>query len=169
MERLPKIRSIHEYLIANKMSTPLNLDHFKMNEILKILNDTIIWRIDSLIQCKFSCLFIGISRDSFHKRRATGGKRKQLRKKRKFESGRPAANTKVSFKRKREEVYFKYYFLLMLKHASIVMMITACQRINHWREIPFIWISSTDKKLREKKLTSICDLSTCKILKVPLN
>jgi len=40
-------------------------------------------------------LIPGISRDSAHKRRATGGKRKSLRKKRKFELGRPAANTKV--------------------------------------------------------------------------
>lgn len=40
---------------------------------------------------------MGISRDSMHKRRATGGKRILLRKKRKFELGRPAANTKVSF------------------------------------------------------------------------
>ncbi|XP_023160818.1 40S ribosomal protein S8 [Drosophila hydei] len=38
---------------------------------------------------------MGISRDSAHKRRATGGKRKSLRKKRKFELGRPAANTKL--------------------------------------------------------------------------
>lgn len=38
----------------------------------------------------------GISRDHWHKRRATGGKRTQPRKKRKFELGRPAANTKVS-------------------------------------------------------------------------
>lgn len=45
--------------------------------------------------CFFMFGFAGISRDSFHKRRATGGKRKQLRKKRKFELGRPAANTKV--------------------------------------------------------------------------
>lgn len=37
----------------------------------------------------------GISRNHWHKRRATGGKRKPLRKKRKFELGRPAANTKV--------------------------------------------------------------------------
>jgi len=42
---------------------------------------------------------MGISRDSFHKRRATGGKRKQLRKKRKFELGRPAANTKIGAQR----------------------------------------------------------------------
>ncbi|CAD5235005.1 unnamed protein product [Bursaphelenchus xylophilus] len=38
---------------------------------------------------------MGISRDSMHKRRATGGKRAQFRKKRKFELGRPAANTKI--------------------------------------------------------------------------
>lgn len=37
----------------------------------------------------------GISRDHWHKRRATGGKRKPIRKKRKFELGRPAANTKL--------------------------------------------------------------------------
>ncbi|NP_001011604.2 40S ribosomal protein S8 [Apis mellifera] len=38
---------------------------------------------------------MGISRDHWHKRRATGGKRKPIRKKRKFELGRPAANTKL--------------------------------------------------------------------------
>ena len=41
------------------------------------------------------CVHAGISRDSFHKRRKTGGKRTSIRKKRKFELGRPAANTKV--------------------------------------------------------------------------
>lgn len=46
--------------------------------------------------CLYFCIIQGISRDSAHKRRATGGKRKSLRKKRKFELGRPAANTKVS-------------------------------------------------------------------------
>jgi len=39
---------------------------------------------------------MGISRDRAHKHRATGGKRIQIRKKRKFELGRPAANTKLS-------------------------------------------------------------------------
>eukprot|EP00239_Pterosperma_sp_CCMP1384_P004979 CAMPEP_0197844740 /NCGR_PEP_ID=MMETSP1438-20131217/1705_1 /TAXON_ID=1461541 /ORGANISM="Pterosperma sp., Strain CCMP1384" /LENGTH=211 /DNA_ID=CAMNT_0043455689 /DNA_START=37 /DNA_END=672 /DNA_ORIENTATION=- len=39
---------------------------------------------------------MGISRDSLHKRRATGGKPAPWRKKRKFEMGRPAANTKLS-------------------------------------------------------------------------
>ncbi|ENN76264.1 40S ribosomal protein S8 [Dendroctonus ponderosae] len=42
---------------------------------------------------------MGISRDHWHKRRATGGKRKPLRKKRKFELGRPAANTKLGDRR----------------------------------------------------------------------
>ncbi|CAM9891556.1 unnamed protein product, partial [Phaeothamnion confervicola] len=41
----------------------------------------------------------GISRDSRHKRRETGAKRPQVRKKRKFELGRPAANTKMGTKR----------------------------------------------------------------------
>lgn len=42
-----------------------------------------------------SIYIVGISRDHWHKRRATGGKRKPIRKKRKFELGRPAANTKL--------------------------------------------------------------------------
>ena len=42
---------------------------------------------------------MGISRDSLHKRRATGGKRPQTRKKRKFESGRPASMTKLAAQR----------------------------------------------------------------------
>lgn len=46
-----------------------------------------------------SVYFVGISRDHWHKRRATGGKRKPLRKKRKFELGRPAANTKLGPRR----------------------------------------------------------------------
>ncbi|BBN02563.1 small subunit ribosomal protein S8e [Marchantia polymorpha subsp. ruderalis] len=39
---------------------------------------------------------MGISRDSTHKRRATGGKKKSWRKKRKYELGRQAAMTKLS-------------------------------------------------------------------------
>ncbi|XP_057373759.1 small ribosomal subunit protein eS8 [Daphnia carinata] len=42
---------------------------------------------------------MGISRDHQHKRRATGGKRKPIRKKRKFELGRPPANTKLGARR----------------------------------------------------------------------
>merc|ERR1711930_41047 len=39
---------------------------------------------------------MGISRDHWHKRRATGGKRAPIRMKRKFELGRPAAMTKMA-------------------------------------------------------------------------
>jgi small subunit ribosomal protein S8e len=42
---------------------------------------------------------MGISRDHWHKRRKTGGKRKPIHKKRKYELGRPAANTKLGQKR----------------------------------------------------------------------
>ena len=38
----------------------------------------------------------GVGRDSRHKRRETGGKRKSIRKKRKFELARAAANTKYA-------------------------------------------------------------------------
>jgi small subunit ribosomal protein S8e len=39
---------------------------------------------------------MGISRDSLHKRRATGGRKKHWRKKKKYELGRVPANTKLS-------------------------------------------------------------------------
>ncbi|KAI7872901.1 40S ribosomal protein S8 [Spinellus fusiger] len=42
---------------------------------------------------------MGISRDSRHKRSATGAKRAQYRKKRKFELGRPPASTKLGGRR----------------------------------------------------------------------
>ncbi|CUM66435.1 uncharacterized protein PRCAT00004099001 [Priceomyces carsonii] len=42
---------------------------------------------------------MGISRDSRHKRAASGAKRAQFRKKRKFELGRQAANTRLGTKR----------------------------------------------------------------------
>jgi len=42
---------------------------------------------------------MGISQDRWHKRRKTGGKRNPIHKKRKYELGRPAANTKIGTKR----------------------------------------------------------------------
>ena len=42
---------------------------------------------------------MGISRDHWHKKRKTGGKRKPIHKKRKYELGRPPANTKLGAKR----------------------------------------------------------------------
>merc|ERR1711966_86526 len=44
---------------------------------------------------------MGITRNSYKKRRATGGKQPQYRKKRKYELGRAAANTKLGTKRLR--------------------------------------------------------------------
>jgi len=43
---------------------------------------------------------MGISRDSTHKRRLTGGRQKRIRMKRKFELGRQPANTKIGEKKK---------------------------------------------------------------------
>lgn len=55
----------------------------------------------------YACLYIlGISRDSWHKRRNTGGKKTAIRKKRKYELGRPPANTKVGRKMKRLFFFF---------------------------------------------------------------
>ncbi|KAJ8331746.1 ribosomal protein S8A [Batrachochytrium dendrobatidis] len=54
---------------------------------------TWIWIVDESLQRP------GISRDSRHKRSHTGAKRAQIRKKRKFELGRQAANTKIGTKR----------------------------------------------------------------------
>nr|ABX44780.1 putative 40S ribosomal protein RPS8 [Flustra foliacea] len=42
---------------------------------------------------------MGISRDKWHKRRKTGGRKTQIRGKRKFEMGRAPANTKLGHKR----------------------------------------------------------------------
>merc|ERR1712198_532781 len=42
---------------------------------------------------------MGISRDKWHKRRATGGRQNPIRRKRKYELGRPAAHTKLGPKR----------------------------------------------------------------------
>nr|XP_045014798.1 40S ribosomal protein S8-like [Jaculus jaculus] len=43
---------------------------------------------------------MGISQDNWHKRRKTGGKRKPYHRKRKYELGRPAANTKIGPRRR---------------------------------------------------------------------
>lgn len=45
---------------------------------------------------------MGISRDSRHKRRATGGRKANLKKKRLYESGRPPAMTKMGPQRVKE-------------------------------------------------------------------
>ncbi len=58
------------------------------------------WLIDEIILLTVICFCIsGISRDSRHKRRATGGRKANLKKKRLYESGRPPALTKLGVTR----------------------------------------------------------------------
>ncbi|KAG2461844.1 HECD3 ligase, partial [Polypterus senegalus] len=58
---------------------------------------------EKLRYAAYNCVAIdtdmSISRDNWHKRRKTGGKRKPYHKKRKYELGRPAANTKIGPRR----------------------------------------------------------------------
>lgn len=51
--------------------------------------------LDSFSGFGLLLLLSGISRDSRHKRRATGGRKANLKKKRLYESGRPPAMTKL--------------------------------------------------------------------------
>merc|ERR1712086_858021 len=58
---------------------------------------------------------MGISRDSFHKRRKTGGKLTPWRKKRKFELGRPPSMTKIGGTRIHTDVKKSAHVLRKLK------------------------------------------------------
>ena len=63
---------------------------------LRISSELLPALISDLIKILFLCrVKMGISRDHWHKRRSTGGKRNPIRKKRKFELARPAAMTKL--------------------------------------------------------------------------
>ncbi|KAF9927560.1 40S ribosomal protein [Linnemannia zychae] len=80
---------------SQQLPTIITRAHFCIN--IHILLVAVITHLTS-----FSHLFnkyTGISRDSRHKRSASGAKRAQYRKKRKFELGRQAANTKLGAKR----------------------------------------------------------------------
>merc|ERR1712183_898178 len=55
------------------------------------------WEV--LVIKSFLAYKMGISLDSWHKRRKTGGKRPQPHKKRKYQLGRPASMTKIGAKR----------------------------------------------------------------------
>jgi small subunit ribosomal protein S8e len=55
--------------------------------------------LQRISQCLLNYNILGITRGKEHKRRATGGKRIALHKKRKHEMGRPAAMTKIGAKR----------------------------------------------------------------------
>ena len=80
---------------------------------------------------------IGISRDNWHKRRSTGGKKKAIRKKRKYELGRPPANTKV-----------KKNTLQNMQHVNFV----TCQRkslLFHFKSWP-VWVADNKQQMCQR-------------------
>ncbi|XP_067014447.1 small ribosomal subunit protein eS8 [Anabrus simplex] len=96
---------------------------------------------------------MGISRDHWHKRRATGGKRKPLRKKRKFELGRPAANTKLGARRihtVRTRGGNKKYRALRLDHGNFAWGSEGCARKT--RIIDVVYNASNNELVRTKTL-----------------
>lgn len=96
----------------------------------------------------------GISRDLWHKRRATGGKRPQLRKKRKFELGRPAANTRLGPQRIhtiRTRGGNKKYRALRLDHGNFAWGSEGVARKT--RIIDVVYNASNNELVRTKTLT----------------
>ncbi|XP_049852928.1 40S ribosomal protein S8 [Schistocerca gregaria] len=96
---------------------------------------------------------MGISRDHWHKRRATGGKRKPLRKKRKFELGRPAANTKLGPRRihtVRTRGGNKKYRALRLDQGNFAWGSEGCTRKT--RIIDVVYNASNNELVRTKTL-----------------
>ncbi|XP_022189250.1 40S ribosomal protein S8 [Nilaparvata lugens] len=96
---------------------------------------------------------MGISRDHWHKRRATGGKRKPLRKKRKFELGRPPANTKLGARRihtVRTRGGNKKYRALRLDQGNFSWGSEGCARKT--RIIDVVYNASNNELVRTKTL-----------------
>ncbi|XP_045470645.1 40S ribosomal protein S8-like [Harmonia axyridis] len=100
---------------------------------------------------------MGISRDHWHKRRATGGKRKPLRKKRKFELGRPSAQTKLGSRRIR---YVRTrggnlkYRALRLDTGNFAWGSEGCARKT--RIIDVVYNASNNELVRTKTLVKNC-------------
>jgi len=96
---------------------------------------------------------MGISRDHWHKRRKTGGKKKPIRKKRKFELGRPAANTKLGPKRihtVRTRGGNKKYRALRLDQGNFSWGSECCTRKT--RIIDVVYNASNNELVRTKTL-----------------
>ncbi|KAI5693575.1 hypothetical protein M8J76_009991 [Diaphorina citri] len=96
---------------------------------------------------------MGISRDHWHKRRATGGKRKPIRKKRKFELGRPAANTKLGPRRihtVRTRGGNKKYRALRIDQGNFSWGSECCTRKT--RIIDVVYNASNNELVRTKTL-----------------
>ena len=100
---------------------------------------------------------MGITRDSRHKRRETGGKRAQYRKKRKFELGRPAAMTKLGVRRVTEvrgrggNMKFR---ALRLDHGNFSWGTEVCTRPT--RILDVLYNASNNELVRTKTLVKNC-------------
>merc|ERR1712055_898394 len=100
---------------------------------------------------------MGISRDKWHKRRKTGGRMPPLRKKRKFELGRPAANTKIGARRihtVRTRGGNKKYRALRLDTGNFAWGSEAQTRKT--RIIDVVYNASNNELVRTKTLVKNC-------------
>ncbi|XP_028667078.1 40S ribosomal protein S8 [Erpetoichthys calabaricus] len=100
---------------------------------------------------------MGISRDNWHKRRKTGGKRKPYHKKRKYELGRPAANTKIGPRRIhtiRVRGGNKKYRALRLDVGNFAWGSECCTRKT--RIIDVVYNASNNELVRTKTLVKNC-------------
>ncbi|KAL3890554.1 hypothetical protein ACJMK2_002836 [Sinanodonta woodiana] len=100
---------------------------------------------------------MSISRDKWHKRRATGGRQAQIRKKRKFELGRPPSNTKLGQKRIhtiRIRGGGKKYRALRLESGNFSWGSEAVTRKT--RIIDVVYNASNNELVRTKTLVKSC-------------
>ncbi|KAL5013317.1 hypothetical protein ScPMuIL_007587 [Solemya velum] len=100
---------------------------------------------------------MGISRDKWHKRRKTGGRMAQMRKKRKFELGRPPSNTKLGTKRihtVRTRGGNKKYRALRLDIGNFAWGSEAVTR--RTRMIDVVYNASNNELVRTKTLVKSC-------------
>ncbi|KAF7700469.1 hypothetical protein HF521_003427 [Silurus meridionalis] len=100
---------------------------------------------------------MGISRDNWHKRRKTGGKRKPVHKKRKYELGRPPSNTKLGPKRihtVRVRGGNKKYRALRLDVGNFSWGSECCTRKT--RIIDVVYNASNNELVRTKTLVKNC-------------
>ncbi|KAJ3595470.1 hypothetical protein NHX12_004773, partial [Muraenolepis orangiensis] len=98
-----------------------------------------------------------ISRDNWHKRRKTGGKRKPYHKKRKYELGRPPANTKIGPRRihtVRVRGGNKKYRALRLDVGNFAWGSECCTRKT--RIIDVVYNASNNELVRTKTLVKNC-------------
>merc|ERR1719192_1868360 len=100
---------------------------------------------------------MGIARDKWHKRRKTGGRKEPLCKKRKYELGRPAANTKLGPKRihtVRVRGGNRKFRALRLDHGNFSWGSESCTRKS--RIIDVVYNASSNELVRTKTLVKGC-------------